>query len=82
MNKILPFQNELYQVLQVVIGNAEYNNFKALLFRVSEIIELSGIEKQAIKYFIDEVNQEDIKSAKEEDKTTTPLSEQMQMNIQ
>ena len=27
MNKILPFQNELYQVLQVVIGNAEYNNF-------------------------------------------------------
>ena len=82
MSKILPFQNELHQVLPVVIGNAEYNNFKALLFRIAEIIELSGIEKRAIQYIVNEVIQEGIRSAKGEGKTTTPLSEQMQMSIQ
>jgi IS5 family transposase len=82
MSKILPFQNELYQVLPVVIGNVEYNNFKALLFRVAEIIDLSGIEKQAIQYIIDEAIQDGLRSVKEEGKTTTPLSEQMQMSLQ
>ena len=82
MSKILPFQNELQGVLPVVIGNAEYNNFKALLFRISEIIELSGIEKQAIEYIIDEVIQERLRFEKEEDKNITPLSEQLQMSIQ
>ena len=39
MAKILPFQKEFQEVIPVVVGNAEYNNFKALLFRISEIIE-------------------------------------------
>ncbi len=82
MTKILPFQNELQGVLPVVIGNAEYNNFKALLFRISEIIELSGIEKKAIQYIIDEATQNDLKTAIQEGKTIIPLSEQMQMSIQ
>jgi len=82
MSKILPFQNELQGLMPPVIGNAEYNNFKALLFRVAEIIELSGIEKQAIKYFIDKVIQDGLRSAKKEGKTTTSISEQMQMSLQ
>lgn len=82
MTNILPFQRELQGVLPVVVGNAEYNNFKALLFRIAELIELSGIEKQAIQYIIDEASQEGLKSAIQEGKTTTPLSEQMQMSIQ
>ncbi|MDA3939702.1 MAG: hypothetical protein PF693_10370 [Spirochaetia bacterium] len=82
MSKILPFQNEFQGVLPVVIGNAEYNNFKALLFRIAEIIELSGIEKQAIEYVLEEAIQEGLRSAKEEGKTIFELSEQLQMSIQ
>ena len=82
MSKILPFQNELYQVLQIVIGNAEYNNFKALLFRIAEMIELSGIEKRAIEYILNKARKDGLKSAKQEGKTTFELSEQMQMSIQ
>ncbi len=82
MSKILPFQNELQGALPVVIGNAEYNNFKALLFRISEIIELSGIEKQAIQYILDDVTQDSLKFEEQKGKITTPLSEQMQMSIQ
>ena len=82
MSKILPFQNELYQVLQIVIGNAEYNNFKALLFRIAEIIELSGIEKRAIQYIVNEAIQEGPRSARREGKSTFELSGQMQMSIQ
>ena len=82
MSKILPFQNELHQVLQIVIGNAEYNNFKALLFRIAEMIELSGIEKQAIEYFLNEAIQDGLRSTKQKGKTTFELSEQMQMSIQ
>ncbi|MCF6335415.1 MAG: hypothetical protein L3J12_06715 [Spirochaetales bacterium] len=82
MTKILQFQNELQGVLPIVVGNAEYNNFQKLLFRIAEIIEISGVEKQAIQYIIDETIQADLGSAKQDDKTTTPLSEQMQMSIQ
>ena len=79
---ILPFQNELQGMLPVVIGNAEYNNFKTLLFRISEIIELSGIEKRAIQYIVNEVIQKGLGSTKGKGKTTFELSEQMQMSIQ
>ncbi len=82
MTKILPFQNELQGALPVVIGNIEYNNFKGLLLRVAEIIELSGIEKQAIQYIIDEAIEDGLRSAKKEGKTTFLLSEQMQMSLQ
>ncbi len=73
MTKILPFQNELQGALPVVIGNIEYNNFKGLLLRVAEIIELSGIEKQAIQYIIDEAIEDGLRSAKKEGKTTLAL---------
>ena len=82
MTNILPFQNELQGVLPVIIGNAEYNNFKALLFRITEIIELSNIEKNAIQYILDEAVQNGLKAAKQEGKTTFELSQQMQMSIQ
>jgi len=82
MTKILPFQNELQGILPVVVGSIDYNNFKTLLFRIAELIELSGIEKQAIQYILDETIQDGLRSAKEEGKTATPLSKQMQISIQ
>ncbi|MDA3939143.1 MAG: hypothetical protein PF693_07525 [Spirochaetia bacterium] len=82
MTKILPFQNELQGVLPVVVGNAEYNKFKTLLFRIAEIIELSDIEKLAIEYILEEAKRDGLKAAKKEGKTTTQISEQMQMSIQ
>ncbi len=82
MSKILPFQNELQGLMPPVIGNVEYNNFKALLFRVAEIIELSGIEKHAIEYIVDEAIKDGLRSVKEEGRTSFELSEQMQMSLQ
>jgi len=52
MSKLIPFQNKLRQVLPVVSGNADYNNFKNLLMRISEIIESSKIENRAIEYVL------------------------------
>ncbi len=52
MSKLIPFQNKLRQVLPVVTGNKDYNNFKDLLMRISEIIESSKIENRAIEYVV------------------------------
>jgi len=52
MGKLIPFQNELRQVLPTVTGNADYSKFKNLLMRISEIIELSKIENRAIEYVV------------------------------
>jgi hypothetical protein len=74
MSKIIPFQNKLRQVLPVVTGNADYSNFKNLIMRVSDIIELSKIDKQATEY--------EILMAKKELKPTSKLSDQILFSIQ
>ena len=74
MGKLIPFQNKLRQVLPVVTGNAEYKNFQELLMRISEIIELSKIEKRAIEY--------EILMAEKELKPASKLSDQMLFSIQ
>ena len=74
MGKLIPFQNKLRQVLPVVTGNKDYNNFKNLLMRISEIIELSKIENRAIEYVV--------QMAEQELKPVSELSDQMLFSIQ
>lgn len=74
MIKLIPFQNELSQVLPIITGNAEYCDFKALLIRMSEIIELSNIEKSIIENVV--------LMADQEAKSPSGVGDQMQISIQ
>ena len=74
MGKLIPFQNELRQVLPAVTGNVDYSNFRNLLMRISEIIELSEIEKRAIEYVV--------LMTEQELKPESELSDQVLFSIQ
>jgi hypothetical protein len=53
MAKIIPIQNELCQPLPNIIGNTEYEVFKALLERINELLELSGLDRKAVEIFLE-----------------------------
>lgn len=61
MNNLVPFQTEFSQELPHVIGNVDYTNFRDLLGRISEIIELAGLDDKVMSYAISEAK----KTAKE-----------------
>ncbi|MDA0350577.1 MAG: transposase [Verrucomicrobia bacterium] len=49
MSRILPFQTELRPAIPCVRGNVDYSTFEAELFRIDEILHLSGVEN----YFVE-----------------------------
>ncbi len=54
MIKIIPIQQELRQPLPVVYGNVDYTEFKNMLERISEIIDLAGLDFKVMCYAINE----------------------------
>jgi hypothetical protein len=46
--QIVPYQQELCPALPTVIGNVDYQEFRATLVRIEEILERSGVEKKFI----------------------------------
>ena len=54
MIKIIPIQQEIRQPLPVIYGNVDYTEFKNMLERISEIIELAGLDFKVMCYAINE----------------------------
>lgn len=56
--QIVPYQEELCPALPTVIGNVDYQEFRATLLRIEEILEQSGVEREFIGQRLDEYRKE------------------------
>ena len=61
MKKIIPIQQEFRQPLPVIYGNVDYIEFKNTLERISEIIELAGLDFKVMSYAIEEAEKKALK---------------------
>ena len=52
--QIVPYQEELRPELPTVVGNVDYQEFRATLLRIEEILEQSGLERQWISESLDQ----------------------------
>jgi IS5 family transposase len=55
MAKILPMQGELCQPLPNIIGNADYLEYRHIIMRINELIELSGLDQNAMIIFLNRI---------------------------
>jgi hypothetical protein len=53
--RIIAFQPELCPALPVVVGNCDYQEFKATLLRIDEILHLSGLESDFVRLRLEEI---------------------------
>lgn len=61
MIKIIPIQQEFRQPLPVIYGNVDYTEFKNTLERISEIIELAGLDFKVIIFAVNEAEKAALK---------------------
>jgi IS5 family transposase len=52
--EIIPYQEELRPALPTVIGNVDYQEFRATLLRIEEILERSRVERKFIEERLDQ----------------------------
>jgi hypothetical protein len=55
MAKIIPMQGELCQPLPIIIGNVDFIEFKRILERINELIELSDLDRRAMAIFLNKI---------------------------
>lgn len=82
MIKIIPIQQELRQPLTVIYGNVDYTEFKDLIDRISEIIELAGLDYKVMCHAVDEAEKEALKVFDGPPEYFTGLKEKDQIHIQ
>jgi len=82
MTSIIPLQLELSQPIPLVVGNVDYRNFKNILDRINEILELSGIDMKIMQYELGEAEKEYIKAYQEMNKEFKGFTYKQQCRIQ
>jgi len=53
--RIIAFQPEICPALPVVVGNCDYQEFKASLLRIDQLLHLSGLERDFVRLRLEEV---------------------------
>lgn len=82
MTNIISLQLELSQPIPLIVGNVDYKNFKNILDRINEILQLSGIDLRIMKYELEEAEKEFIKRYSEINKEFKSFTNKQQTRIQ
>lgn len=82
MADIIPLQQKLSQPIPEVIGNLDYQLFKENLYRINELLYLSGIDNKVMQYDIDQAEQYAIKEAEDKNKKYKGLCYKQKHKIQ
>lgn len=64
----ISYQPELSPALRVIVGNADYSEFKAMLQRIDEVLRVSGIESDFVRARENEYEKEVVAEALEKGK--------------
>ena len=82
MIKIIPIQQDFRQPLPVIYGNVDYTEFKNTLERISEVIELAGLDLKVMCYAIDEAEKAALNEFNGPAEKFSGLKEKDQIHIQ